>query len=99
MEDFFRQLDEIVKRFDISWDNVYNMDKKGVQLGGGRKGSNKRYIFSRHQKSRYRAKSNNLELMAVIDCVCATGNAEIPPGFVHQKGYAGEWWEIPGVGS
>ncbi|KAJ4486602.1 hypothetical protein C8J55DRAFT_424560 [Lentinula edodes] len=32
-------LSNYLKDNNIPWENVYNMDEKGVQLGGGRKNS------------------------------------------------------------
>ena len=48
VEAHFRQLEQLVKGKNIPWSNVYNMDEKGIQLGGGRKGFSTKYFFSRH---------------------------------------------------
>lgn len=70
--------------YDIPWENIYNMDEKGIQLGGGRKNSGIKYILSqRGRKTKYRAASDNLELVTVVECVCADGTS-VPPGFVFQ---------------
>lgn len=47
----FKLLDDFLKSENIPWDNVYNMDKKGIQLGGGRKCDNTKYLFSRTAKT------------------------------------------------
>jgi hypothetical protein len=31
----FHLLDNFLKKYDIAPENMYNMDKKGIQLGGG----------------------------------------------------------------
>ncbi|KDQ11636.1 hypothetical protein BOTBODRAFT_114053, partial [Botryobasidium botryosum FD-172 SS1] len=83
------ELKDILEKFEIPWENVYNMDEKGIQLGGGRKGSPKKYLFSREQRHKYRLKSDDLELVTVIEAVCSDGTAPIEPGFVMQGGNTG----------
>ncbi|KIL61811.1 hypothetical protein M378DRAFT_82050, partial [Amanita muscaria Koide BX008] len=77
----FTLLGKFLESNGIPWENVYNMDEKGIQLGGGRKGDNTKYLYSRSQKARVRMSSGNLELVTVIECVCADGS-NIRPGFV-----------------
>ena len=61
--------------------NMYNMDEKGVQMGGGRKSSGVKYFFNRADRSRYRKRSASLELVTIIECVSAAGEA-LTPGFI-----------------
>lgn len=61
------------------------MDKKGIQMGGGRKGSGKSHIFLRSMKRRYRVSSDNLELVTIIECVSVAGGA-VPPAFILSDG-------------
>jgi hypothetical protein len=61
------------------------MDEKGCQMGGGRKNSGRKYIFTRGRKDRYRLRSDNLELATVIECISAAGDA-VPPTFVLSDG-------------
>ncbi|KIK54418.1 hypothetical protein GYMLUDRAFT_177267 [Collybiopsis luxurians FD-317 M1] len=43
----------------------------------------------------YCQKSDSLELVTVIDCVCADGTAEIPPCFIFKGvGKFPEWMEV-----
>ncbi|EDR03047.1 uncharacterized protein LACBIDRAFT_307607 [Laccaria bicolor S238N-H82] len=35
LNDHFVKLEKVIKDNDIPWENIYNMDKKGIQLGGG----------------------------------------------------------------
>lgn len=81
-------------QYDIPWENIYNMDEKGIQLGGGRKNSGIKYILSRKgRKTKYRAASDNLELVTVVECVCADGSS-VPPGFVFQgKRFQAAWFK------
>jgi hypothetical protein len=76
----------------IRWRDVYNMDEKGIQIGGGRKNNGQKYFFSRRQWSRYRLKDENLELVTVIKCVSAEGDW-LKPGFIFTgKKYCPEWF-------
>ncbi|KDQ05531.1 hypothetical protein BOTBODRAFT_168457, partial [Botryobasidium botryosum FD-172 SS1] len=99
VEAHLAEFETMLREFEIPWENVYNMDEKGIQLGGGRKGSQRKFLFSREQRERYKIKSDDLELVTVIEAVCADGMAPIKPGFVLQGGDLGEWWAVPGVGS
>ncbi|KAJ3717403.1 hypothetical protein C8R42DRAFT_587082, partial [Lentinula raphanica] len=92
---YFDILADLTRDNNIPWCNIYNMDEKGVQLGGGRKNSQEKYFFDRQDASMYRQHSDNLELITIIDSVCADGTAEIFPAFV----FAGatkfsEWMEV-----
>jgi len=40
----FNLLKEIIEKNGIPWENVYNMDEKGCQRGGGRKASSQKYF-------------------------------------------------------
>jgi hypothetical protein len=62
--------------------NIYNMDEVGIQLGGGRKGSNELYFFSSTDKARYKLKSDDLKLTTILEVVCLDGTSTIAPGFV-----------------
>jgi hypothetical protein len=49
----FELLKNYLEEHDIPWENVYNMDEKGIQLGGGRKGSRRKSFYSRTDKAQY----------------------------------------------
>ena len=55
----------------------WNVDKKGCQMGGGRKNIGTKYIFSQDNKDCYRVHSDNLELVTILECVNASGNASM----------------------
>ena len=57
------------------------MDEKGCQRGGGRKGSNRKCLIPCRRCPKYMSRSTNLELITIIECVCADGTALLP-GFV-----------------
>ncbi|KAF9513845.1 hypothetical protein BS47DRAFT_1261230, partial [Hydnum rufescens UP504] len=45
VRDYFYKLKAILDDHDIPLENVYNMDEKGCQLGGGHKGRHRKYLF------------------------------------------------------
>ena len=71
---------------------MYNMDKKGIQLGGGRKLDGTQYLFAWDQQNCVRTQNTNLELVTTIECV-ATDGSSLKPCFVFtgknvlHKGY------------
>jgi hypothetical protein len=77
----FQLLGDFLNAHDIPWENIYNMDEKGIQLGGGRKLDNTKYLYSREQHNRVKLQSPDLELVMTIECVGADGSI-LKPGFV-----------------
>lgn len=98
MSDYFTQLGVILCDHDIPLENTYNEDEKGIQLGGGRKGSGMKFLFDVEDESHYMLKSDSLELVTVIECISADGEKGPGPSFVVNKNKdPGEWWSVPGV--
>ena len=72
---FYDILEEIIDKFDITEENIYNMDEKGVQLGmGGRVCA----LVDRDQKVVQQVEDGDRELVTMIECVCADGTAIRP---------------------
>lgn len=90
---FFDELTKLVEEYDIPAENVYNMDEKGCQWDGGKKGSQHKYVYSRKQLARYKHCSANLELITVLETVCANGEA-LKPCFVFPgASFCPEWFD------
>ena len=90
----FDLLLDIIGKYDIPVENIYNMDEKGCQHGGGRKESGRKYFVPHSRRPQYRQHSANLELVTVIECVCADGTFLLP-GFVFSgKEFSPEWFEV-----
>ena len=74
------------------------MDENGIQMGGGWKGTRTKYFFAQDNKMKYKLQSNELQLVTIIDSICADATANIGPGFVfpgltkHK-----EWFEEPDI--
>lgn len=59
-QDHLELLHEILEEHKIPWENVYNMDKKGCDQGGGRGHCRAKYLMSHGKQMHYKFKSDNL---------------------------------------
>jgi hypothetical protein len=87
INDYFDKLEDIHAQFPdgIPPEHIWNMDEKGIQLGGGRKNLGKKFYFLHKQRNKYHIRSDNLELVTILECVSAAG-AVVPPSFCLQTG-------------
>lgn len=86
ISDFFDKYESLLKTYGkIPPEHIWNMDEKGIQLGGGRKATNRHYIYLRNMHNRYRISSDNLELVTIVECINAAGDS-LPPSFVLADG-------------
>jgi hypothetical protein len=88
VKEYFDMLEGINQQFGvIPASHWWNMDEKGVQVGGGRKQDGKKFYYPKKQtgfvgrKTKYKISSDNLELVTVVECVSAAG-VSVPPAFV-----------------
>jgi hypothetical protein len=81
-------------KHNIPWSNVYNMDKEGCQWGGGQRMQAIKYFIPHNWYPQYKLRSANLELVTIIECICADGES-IKPGFIFPgKKFHPEWFEV-----
>jgi hypothetical protein len=73
----FEQLQDMFDGKRIPLKNLHNFDEIGIQLGGGRKGTGELYFFATRDKSHYKIKSDDLELVTILESICADGTAPI----------------------
>lgn len=93
VQKYFEKLKETIENFGIPTENIYNMDEKGCQRGGGKKGTCRKCFYSRLTRSKYKHRSANLELITIIECISADGK-ELLPGFVFEgQQYDPEWFK------
>jgi hypothetical protein len=93
--DYMAKLRDIDEEYDgIPPGHYWNMDEKGVQLGGGRNGGKKKFMFMKDIRDKYRIKSDSLELVTVIECVSAAGES-MPPAFVLSQGPQPDLCDVP----
>ena len=96
--DYFEKRKKLNDMFDgVPPEQDWNMDEKGLQMGGGRKNTGRKFIFVRNRKERYRIRSDNLELVTVIECISAAGEA-CPPSFILSNGPMPNVCDLP-IGS
>ena len=96
--DYFTKHKQLEEKYNgIPPENQWNMDEKGVQMGGGCKNDGCKFFFMRHRKQRYRIKSDNLELVTIIEGISAAG-ALLPPAFILTDGPLPDCQDIEGVG-
>ncbi|KAJ3019688.1 hypothetical protein NUW54_g6 [Trametes sanguinea] len=92
---YFDELGDILQKYKVKPQNIYNMDEKGIQLGGGRARGRQKGYYDSSDRARYQVGSDNLELVTVIECVSADGTA-LKPGFIFQGSVCEmDWWDGP----
>lgn len=91
VRDHFEKLREVIEKYNIPPENIFNMDEKGCQLGGGRKVKRQKYLFGRESQAHYRIRSASLELVTVVECVCADGTA-LPPYIIFKAQRSQKEW-------
>jgi hypothetical protein len=83
--DFFEKLQEVISEYKIQPENIYNMDKKGVQLG---QGQSVKAIVDWDLKTAYQVEEGSREMVTILETVCADGTALAPmtvfPGVRHN---------------
>jgi hypothetical protein len=71
--------------------NFFNIDEKGNQMGGGRRSSGEKCFYDREDRSKYKIRDGNLELVTIVECVCADGTS-IMPGFIFSGSTINPEW-------
>ena len=89
---YFQELGQVLDEKKIPWCNVYNMDEKGCQRGGGRRMQAIKYFVPRNRRPNYKLRSANLELVTIIECVCADGTSLLPGFIFPGKEFHPEWF-------
>lgn len=91
----FELLEAIIKWYEIPPENIYNMDEKGVQRGGGRKVQAQKFLVPRNKRPKYKLRSANLELVTIVECVAADGGL-LSPGIIFEgkQQYEHAWFEV-----
>ena len=81
----FEKLSAVFEDCGIPFRKIHNCDETGIQLGGGRRGDGTLYFYQVHGKAKYKISSEGLELVTVLETVCADGQADIMPCFVFSS--------------
>jgi hypothetical protein len=91
----FKLLEAIIEKYSIPPTNIYNMDEKGVQRGGGRKAQAWKFLVPRSKRPKHKLRSANLELVTIVDCVAAD-REYISPAIIFEgkQQYEHAWFNI-----
>ncbi|PPR04183.1 hypothetical protein CVT24_010776 [Panaeolus cyanescens] len=97
VSEFFDIIEKLEEQYGaIPKEHIWNMDEKGIQMGGGRKRVKEKHYFLRYRKNRYRNKSDNLELVTVIDCMSAAG-VTAPTKMILKQGVLPSVGDVKGL--
>ncbi|GJE90483.1 DDE-domain-containing protein [Phanerochaete sordida] len=77
---YFDIIYDLIVRYDIPPENIYNMDEKGLLLGIGKR---VRALVDRDQKTVNHIEDGNRELVTAIECISADGTA-LRPTVIYQ---------------
>jgi hypothetical protein len=78
--EFYDILEEVIHKYNIPPENLYNMDEKGIQLGIGSKVA---AFVDRDQRNLYSVEDGNRELVTIIETVSADGFA-LKPSVIYE---------------
>lgn len=73
--DYFEKLRAAINEFEVSPENVYNMDETGFNIGVA---EDRNVIVDGTVSTRYQAQGGRQEWVTSVDCICADGSS-IPP--------------------
>lgn len=73
--EWFQMLESVVHEYEVTPENIFNMDEKGFQLGGADK---IKAISDRDLNTLYKVAKSSKELVTVIEAISATGRWLIP---------------------
>lgn len=59
---YFDELNELVESHSIPIENIYNMDEKRCQRGGGKKSSRRKYLYSQKQHAKYKCGGTGVDV-------------------------------------
>jgi hypothetical protein len=88
VNEFFDMLTDVIQEYNITPGNIYNMDKKGIQLGISVRVT---AMVDQDQKAVYSIEDGNRELVTVIKCICADGSAIHPSMIFQGQQQNAEW--------
>ena len=88
VNEYFDLLEETITTYNIPPKNIYNMDKKGIQLGMGQKA---KAFVDRDQKEVYSVEDGNHKLVTMIKFISADGGSFQPSAIYQGKRRDLEW--------
>jgi hypothetical protein len=93
VNEYFDILEDTIRTYNIPPENIYNMDKKGIQLGIGQK---VKAFINHDQKDVYSVEDGNCELVTMIEAILAVGWVMHPSTIYQGMCWDLEWgWNNP----
>ena len=89
--EYFKMLKELLDKYQIPAENMYNMDEKGIQLGVGTRVA---ALVDRAQQTAYQIEDGNRELVTILETICADGSSIRPSVVVQGKRRDLEWGRV-----
>ncbi len=91
VKEYFQKLQNIIQKYGITPESIWNMDETGFQIGVGK---SKMVVTRRQKRTSYLGVPTNRESATAIECISAAGE-HIPAflilsGKVHQSG----WYKV-----
>ncbi|KAF8958402.1 hypothetical protein BDZ97DRAFT_1762169 [Flammula alnicola] len=80
---FYEMIKDLIEEYKIPVENIYNANKKGIQLGVGKSVS---AIVDRNQKNVQQVENGNCEMVAIIETICADGTS-LPLIMISENGW------------
>ena len=89
VENWFKELKEIIEEYKILPENMYNLDETGSSMGTIEEG----YIVvdKESQMKRYKAEPGRQEWITVLECICADGTSIAPMIIFKGKNVNSGW--------
>src|SRR5579859_1671253 len=82
LQEWFEDLKEVVQKYDILPENIYNMDEMGFNIGDSEA---QHVIVDTNIQSRYQAQLGRQEWVTAIECICTDRSApRSPPHHLHR---------------
>src|SRR5579859_7767266 len=76
LQEWFEDLKEVVQKYDILRENIYNMDETAFNIGDSEA---RRVVMDTNIQSRYQAQPGRQEWVTAIECICADGSTPVAP--------------------
>lgn len=92
VHNFFEMYSELMEKYEIQPQNLYNMDEKGIQLGVGKRSH--AVLVDRDQKMVHSIQTGNRDLVTILECLSADGTALHPSVVFEGKRRDLRWGEV-----
>lgn len=89
--DWFELFKSVLQKYDIRQEDTYNMDEKGLALGGAGKA---RVVCPKTDFQAYKTQDGNREWVSLIECISADGRLLAPFIIFKGKRHMKAWYDV-----